>query len=67
MGSNAIDLRTDSFGPAMEIKAIVKNLEEVTLALYGIFSQKFKIDMNERLKGRPPLEKTYKFCQKTVF
>lgn len=28
---------------------IVKNLEEVTYALYSIYCQKFKIDMNERM------------------
>lgn len=46
---------------------IVKNLEEVAYALYAIYSQKFKIDMNYKMEGKPPLEKTYKFCQKTVF
>lgn len=46
---------------------IVRNLEEVTHALYYIYSQRFNIDMNERFQDKVPLEKTYKFCQKTVF
>lgn len=67
MGSNAIDLNIFEFNYSHEVKMIVKNLEEVTYALYSIYCQKFKIDMNEKVEGKPPLEKTYKFCQKTVF
>ena len=45
----------------------MKNLEEITYGLYAIYGQRFKIDLNEKIEGKPPLEKTYKFCLKTVF
>lgn len=46
MGTNFINLNLIDFNYSYEVKLIVKNLEEVTYALYAIYSQKFKIDMN---------------------
>ena len=39
----------------------------MTYSLYSIYGQVYKINLHRKLEGRPPLEKTYKFCQKTIF
>lgn len=46
MGTNNIDVNIVEFNYSHEVKMIVKSLEEVTYALYAIYSQRFKIDMN---------------------
>ena len=43
------------FSYSHEIKMIVKNLEEVTQALYYIYSERYHIDMNNRITNKPPL------------
>ena len=67
LGCNSIDIGMDEFNYSHEVKVIVKNIEEITYGIYSIYGQNYEINLQTRIEGKPPLEKTYKFCQKTIF
>lgn len=64
-----VDFTSFEMYPVIELKLIIKNIEEITFTLYSIYNQIYQISMEKGLPkgGQIPLEKTYKFCQKTVF
>lgn len=68
MGS-FVDFSPFELLPVIELKLIIKNIEEITFSLYSIYNQIYKISMEKPMNAEEqiPLEKTYKFCQKTVF
>ena len=46
---------------------IVRNVQIVTYTLYAIYYDILKIPLDKNIDQEPPLYKTYKFCQKTMF
>ena len=55
LGSNSIEIGLHEFTYSHELKLIIKNLEEITYGLYAIYGQKYQINLNEKIEGKPPL------------
>ena len=46
---------------------LIRNIETITYTLYAIYYDILKIPLQTKVDEQPPLFKTYKFCQKTIF
>ena len=53
--------------PLGEVRALVRSIDEIVLTFFSIYSEVYHIELDRRLEGKAPLEKTFKFIQKTVF
>ena len=45
----------------------MRSIDEIVLTFFSIYSEVYHIELDRRLEGKAPLEKTFKFIQKTVF
>jgi hypothetical protein len=65
--TNSLEFHLLDLPPATEIKCILKSIDEISFTFFSIYSEVYGLKLDQRIEAKPPLEKTYKFCHKTIF
>ena len=65
--TNSLDIHLGELFRMIEVKALVKSIDEITFTFFSIYTEIYKVSLDKKITGKPALEKTFKFLHKTVF
>lgn len=68
MTSNDVEVHFPEYNHGLELKLIIKDVEEVTFSLYSIYQQCYKVPLDRKYKEGPmPMGKVFAQCQRTIY